>query len=121
MSYYEITKEPCFVCEAEDYLGEKRGTNSHPINCGWRLREENRIMAEALKENGMFGYWGNDMKFHIEPLETKPKTVIRQDPIFGTSYKAYVLTEPKRKCESEDGIPWCDGTQCDGCRKRVNP
>lgn len=33
---YTLTERPCFVCEAEDSLGEDRGTQSHPINCGWR-------------------------------------------------------------------------------------
>lgn len=33
---YTLTSRPCFVCKSEDRLGEKRGTQSHPINCGWR-------------------------------------------------------------------------------------
>lgn len=33
---YTLTARPCFVCKIEDSLHEKRGTNSHPINCGWR-------------------------------------------------------------------------------------
>ena len=33
---YALTKRPCPVCCAEDALGESRGTQSHPINCGWR-------------------------------------------------------------------------------------
>ena len=33
---YTLTGRPCFVCECEDELGEARGTQSHPINCGWR-------------------------------------------------------------------------------------
>lgn len=31
-----MTRRPCPVCRAEDELGESRGTQSHPINCGWR-------------------------------------------------------------------------------------
>lgn len=34
--FYWLTERPCFVCRMEDGLGEKRGTWSHPINCGWR-------------------------------------------------------------------------------------
>jgi len=33
---YALTGRPCFVCKIEDELHEKRGTQSHPINCGWR-------------------------------------------------------------------------------------
>jgi len=34
---YTLIERPCLVCKIEDSLGEKRGTNSHPINCGWRI------------------------------------------------------------------------------------
>lgn len=45
---YHLTGRPCFVCRIEDELSEKRGTQSHPINCGWR------------KDNEGFPYGGID-------------------------------------------------------------
>lgn len=40
---YRMTRRPCPVCKAEDILGEKRGTQSHPINCGWRKDQGNNV------------------------------------------------------------------------------
>ena len=43
-------QESCFVCRAEDALGELRGTQSHPINCGWRVKRERDAYMESLEE-----------------------------------------------------------------------
>ncbi len=45
---YRIIEEPCFVCQVEDSLGESRGTQSHPINCGWRIKRENEGYKDGL-------------------------------------------------------------------------
>lgn len=37
---YNVIQDPCFVCKAEDALGEPRGTQSHPINCGWKIQNK---------------------------------------------------------------------------------
>lgn len=47
---YKKVNEPCFVCEIEDNLGEARGTQSHPTNCGWRVKRENKGYKNALNE-----------------------------------------------------------------------
>lgn len=47
MDYAKI-EEPCFVCKCEDELGETRGTQSHPINCGWKVKRENEGYAKSL-------------------------------------------------------------------------
>jgi hypothetical protein len=65
MNRYDRVEDPCPVCEVEDALNEQRGTQSHPINCGWRLKEENRIMREALEKLGKFPMWRNDMTFQV--------------------------------------------------------
>lgn len=39
---YTLTERPCFVCSIEDKLDEPRGTQSHPINCGWRHDNDKR-------------------------------------------------------------------------------
>ncbi len=36
---YTLTERACFVCKDEDFLHQKRGSMSHPINCGWRHDE----------------------------------------------------------------------------------
>ena len=41
---------PCFVCRVEDTLGQVRGTQSHPLNCEWRVREEHKIRTMALEK-----------------------------------------------------------------------
>jgi hypothetical protein len=46
---YSKIQEPCFVCQAEDRLGELRGTQSHPINCGWKVGIESKIRERALE------------------------------------------------------------------------
>lgn len=48
MGAYDIPK--CFVCDVEDTLGEVRGTQSHPINCGWRLTRETKAHKNTLEE-----------------------------------------------------------------------
>jgi hypothetical protein len=51
MNYdYSKIQEPCFVCDCEDALGEERGTQSHPINCGWRVGREKEAFEKALQE-----------------------------------------------------------------------
>lgn len=45
---YRTIEEPCFVCKVEDELGESRGTQSHPINCGWRVKRENKGYQKGL-------------------------------------------------------------------------
>jgi len=50
MRAYDKIEEPCFVCECEDKLGEERGTQSHPINCGWRVKRENEGYRKGLDE-----------------------------------------------------------------------
>jgi len=50
MRPYSKIEEPCFVCEVEDKLGEERGTQSHPINCGWRVKRENEGYRKGLDE-----------------------------------------------------------------------
>lgn len=49
-SYYSKIEEPCFVCEVEDKLNEERGTQSHPINCGWRVKREKAGYEAGLRE-----------------------------------------------------------------------
>ena len=46
---YSKIQEPCFVCKVEDELGEERGTQSHPINCGWRVSRENKGYVKGLE------------------------------------------------------------------------
>ena len=45
---YKTPQYPCFVCRVEDSLGQERGSQSHPINCGWRLQRESELREEAL-------------------------------------------------------------------------
>lgn len=47
---YSIIQTPCFVCEIEDSLGEERGTHSHPINCGWRVKRERSGYIKGLED-----------------------------------------------------------------------
>jgi hypothetical protein len=44
-----VTKDSCFVCDAEDALNEPRGTQSHPIDCNWRIDRENKGHREGLE------------------------------------------------------------------------
>ena len=44
---YTLQTDHCFVCEAEDRMGQKRGTQSHPINCNY-----NRTFIRPPKKYG---------------------------------------------------------------------
>ena len=50
MGIYDVVLVPCFVCEVEDELKEERGTQSHPINCGWRRERERAGYVKALEQ-----------------------------------------------------------------------
>lgn len=67
MNDYSCIEEPCFVCNIEDELNELRGTQSHPINCGWRLKEEHKVMKEELMKDGKILFWSES--------ENRPKIV----------------------------------------------
>lgn len=47
---YSKIQYPCFVCKVEDQLGQPRGTQSHPINCGWKIEREHQIRTKALEQ-----------------------------------------------------------------------
>lgn len=55
MDYSKI-QEPCFVCRVEDKLGQVRGTQSHPITCGWRIKHEHEMYERALRGIYDLGY-----------------------------------------------------------------
>jgi len=68
MTDYSRIEDPCFVCEIEDELGEERGTNSHPINCGWKLKLEYEVMEKELEKDGKILIWSES--------ENRPKIFI---------------------------------------------
>lgn len=50
MGPYSKVEEPCFVCQIEDDMGQERGTQSHPFNCGWRVIRENKNHIKTLEQ-----------------------------------------------------------------------
>lgn len=48
---YWLRGRPCFVCKTEDTLRKPRGTYSHPINCGWKSDNAERLSAENGEVN----------------------------------------------------------------------
>lgn len=47
---YDKIEEPCFVCGVEDELKQARGSMSHPINCGWKIKRQLEGYEKGLND-----------------------------------------------------------------------
>lgn len=72
---YSKIQEPCFVCKAEDELGEERGTQSHPVNCGWRVRREREGYIQTLEEIYTLCYFSDDKDLKEVIVKVKNTTI----------------------------------------------